>query len=70
MLCYIMIVDGSVDVIPVVVDLNTFTHVTVRNRRLSRNLLMKYYFEHTIDGKRMVIFMIPEDVFYNTVQEK
>ena len=70
MLCYLMVVDGEALVIPLSVDLKTFTHVTVRNRRLGRDLLMKHLHFHTINGVRVPVFMLSEAEFNETVQPK
>lgn len=70
MLCYLMIVDGEMSIIPLSVDLKTFTHVTVRNRRLGKSLLMKRLKYHTINGIQTPVFILSEDEFKNTDHSK
>lgn len=70
MLAYIMITDGEVQIIPVSIDLKTFTHVTVKNRRLNRSLLMKHLSYCHINDMHVPVFLIPESEFKNTDQHK
>jgi hypothetical protein len=70
MLCYLMIVDGEMSIIPLSVDLKTFTHVTVRNRRLGRSLLLKKLHYHTINGIDTPVFILSEAELSNTDQIK
>lgn len=70
MLAYILIKDGEVDVIPVEVDLRNFTHITIRNRRLDRSLLMKHLKYYSVRGNETAVFMLSQHDFENTDQPK
>lgn len=70
MLCYLMIVDGEMAIIPLSVDLKTFTHITVRNKRFSRSLLMQKLHHHTINGIAVPVFILSEAEFNNTDHSK
>lgn len=63
MLAYIMITNGYMEVIPVDVDLQSMTHLTIRGRRLSRDFLFKHLQFHTIKGRETPVFLISRDEF-------
>jgi hypothetical protein len=69
-LAYIMLTDGLIEVVPVSVNLHTFTHLTIRNRRLGRKLLMRHLHFVAIRDIETPVFMLPRHEYENTIQEK
>lgn len=69
MLAYIMITDGEMEVIPVDVNIKTFTHITIHNRRLSRTLLMQSLHYYSINDIDTPVFLLPQAAIDNTDQK-
>lgn len=65
MLAYIMVTDGEMQVIPVDVDLKTFTHITVKSRRLGRSLLLNRVHYCLVHDMTVPVFILTEDEFKN-----
>lgn len=69
MRAYVMIKDGIIEVIPVEVDLEGFTHLNIRNKTLDRSLLLKHLQYWDIDGCSTPVFLLPRDEFLRVTQK-